>query len=120
MLATSTHKIWVGMEKPFQIYKEGAKPWLIKQSGWSIFESSLQVKQPVTMRWLYGSHSDINQLTRAQSILKMTGSQVGLKYRAITLPNDRVKGKLTPTAPKVPIRAIHIEIDRDSSMYEQD
>ena len=33
----------------------------------------------------------------------MTGSQVGLKYRAITLPNDRAKGKLTLTAPQLPI-----------------
>ena len=112
-------KIWVGTDKPFQTYKDEAKPWLTK-SGGSIFESTLQVEQPVTLGWLYGSHGDINRPTLARAILKMTGVQVGLKYRAITLPNDRVKGKPTPTAPKLPIRAIHIEIDQESPTYAQD
>ena len=50
----------------------------------------------------------------------MTGIQVGLKYQAITLANNRVKGKPTPTAPKVPVRAIHIKIHIESPTYEQD
>ena len=50
----------------------------------------------------------------------MTGVQAGLKYRAVTLPNDKVKGKPTPTASKVPIRMIHIKIDKDSPSYKKD
>ena len=65
-------------------------------------------------------HGDINQPTLARAILKMTGVQVGLKYRAVALPNNKVKSKPIPTAPKVPIRAIHIKIDRESPSYEED
>mgnify|MGYP006362097603 FL=1 len=111
-------KIWVGTNKPFKEYKEEARPWLMKQNGRSIFESVLQVEHPVTIGWLYGSHGDTNRTVLARSILKKTGVQVGLKYRAITLPNDKVKGKPTPTAPKTPVRAIHIEVDRESPKYE--
>ena len=96
-------KIWVGTNKPFKEYKEEARPWLMKQNGWAIFESVLQVEHPITIGWLYGSHGDINRTVLARSILKKTGVQVGLKYRAITLPNDKVKGKPTPTAPKTPV-----------------
>ena len=115
----SYFKLWVGTDKDFKTYKEEAKPWLT-QKGWSIFESVLQVEKTATLGWLYGSHGDTNRSVLARAILKTTGVQVGLKYRAISLPNDRVKGKLTPTAPKTPIRAIHLEIDSESSTYEQD
>ena len=112
-------KIWVGTDKTFHTYKEEAKPWLTRQN-WSIFESVLQVEQSVTLGWFYGSHGDINRSTLARAILKTTGVQVGLKYRAVVLPNDKVKGKPTPTAPKVPIRAIQIKIDKESPTYEND
>ena len=113
-------KIWVGTNKPFKEYKEEARPWLMKQNGWAIFEAVLQVERPITIGWFYGSHGDINRSALVKSILKTTGVQVGLKFRAITLPNDKVKGKPTPMAPNTPIRAIHVEVDRESTTYERD
>ena len=102
--------VFLGHDKPFQDMHSELDWWLVGQ-GYGWYLKALQCEKSVVIGWLLFSTIDMDREVLAEEIRQLTGVEVGLRFRTISVKTRSALSKEQMVA------AIHVEVD-EQQLYE--